>query len=489
MKEKKNIDRLFQEQFRGFEKTPNNQVWLNIEAELKKDKKRKVIPFWFKYTGIAAAFFLVLFILNTDQTFDLKTENQIILNNKTLKKPLNKKPIYLQKSSKETLKETQIVSNSKKYSKYKKEIITTNFSKSIAKNESKSIAKNEKEIRSYNSSNALGDKKRNPNDAGIYPSKNNLPLKQSATNENNNNYISLNADKNSVTNSNSLADVQNQALEKKNLKEKKELEKQLSNTPESPNELEEIIKAKSAQKKALVSNSKNKWQISPNVGRVYMNANSGGSPIDEQLSDYEKKSDKSISFGIGVQYAVSNKIVVRTGINKLVLGYNTNNVLYSTGLTANNLRNIEYFSNNAVKFVNERNYGLLTTTEKEIQSTNTGNLNQKMGYYELPMEVSYAVLDKKFGINLIGGFSTLFLNENAISMVSPQSKIELGAAKNLSQVHFSTNVGLGFKYQITKPLQINVEPMVKYQLNTFSNNSGDFKPLFIGLYSGISYGF
>ena len=41
MKEKKNIDRLFQEQFRGFEKTPNNQVWLNIEAELKKDKKRK----------------------------------------------------------------------------------------------------------------------------------------------------------------------------------------------------------------------------------------------------------------------------------------------------------------------------------------------------------------------------------------------------------------------------------------------------------------
>lgn len=477
MKEKKNIDRLFQEQFRGFEETPNNQVWLNIEAELKKNKNRKVLPIWFKYTGIAAAFFLVLFILNTDQTFDLKTENQIILNNKTLKKPLNKKPIFLQKSS----KETQIVSNSKENSKYKKEIITTNFSKSIAKIE--------KKVRPYNSLNALGDKKRNPNDASIYPSKNNLPLKQSVTNENNNNYISLNTDKNSVTNTNSLADVQNQAIEKKNLKEKEEPEKQLSNTPESPNELEEIMKAKSAQKKALVSNSKNKWQISPNVGRVYMNANSGGSPIDEQLSDYEKKSDKSVSFGIGVQYAVSNKIVVRTGINKLVLGYNTNNVLYSTGLTANNLRNIEYFSNNAVKFVNERNYGLLTTTEKEIQSTNTGNLNQKMGYYELPMEVSYAVLDKKFGINLIGGFSTLFLNENAISMVSPQSKIELGAAKNLSQVHFSTNVGLGFKYQITKPLQINVEPMVKYQLNTFSNNSGDFKPLFIGLYSGISYGF
>ena len=39
MKENKNIDRLFQEQFRDFEQTPNNQIWLNIEAELKKDKK------------------------------------------------------------------------------------------------------------------------------------------------------------------------------------------------------------------------------------------------------------------------------------------------------------------------------------------------------------------------------------------------------------------------------------------------------------------
>jgi hypothetical protein len=164
-------------------------------------------------------------------------------------------------------------------------------------------------------------------------------------------------------------------------------------------------------------------------------------------------------------------------------------VLYAAGLTANNLKNIKYSSNNVIKFVNDANYSLLTTSEKEIQNTNTGNLNQKMGYYELPMEVSYAVLDKKFGINLIGGFSTLFLNENSISLESSQSNILLGEAKNLSQVHFSSNVGLGFKYQITKSFQINVEPIVKYQLNTFSNNSADFKPLFVGLYSGISYGF
>lgn len=466
MKEKKNIDRLFQEHFRGFEETPNNQVWLNIETELKKDKKRKVVPLWLKCTGIAAAFLLGLFTLNMNKNFHLKTENSIVLDTKISKNTANKK---------------QIVSNSKKNSKLQKEITNTNFSKSIAKNE--------KEISTYSSSKVFVYKKRSSKNAEVFLPKNNLTVIQSATNENNTNYSSLDAEKNSLKNSNSLANESNQALEKKDIKEKDESQKQGITNPESENELDAILKTKSVQKNALVSNTKNKWQIAPNVGPIYLNSNSGGSPIDEQLSNYEKESNKSVSFGIGVHYAVSNKIIVRTGINKLVLGYNTNNVLYSTGLTANNLRNVEYFSNNAVKFVNESHYSLLTTTEKEIQKTNTGNLNQKMGYYELPMEISYAVLDKKFGINLIGGFSTLFLNENSISLESSLSNIELGEAKNLSQVHFSTNVGLGFKYQFTKSFQINVEPMIKYQLNTFTINSGDFKPLFIGLYSGISYGF
>jgi hypothetical protein len=477
MKENKNIDRLFKEQFRGFEQQPNNQVWLNIEAELKKDKKRKIVPLWLKCSGIAAAFLLGLLFLNTNQTFHSKTKNAIVSDAKISKDSSTKKHIYPKNSS----NKSQIVSNYAANAKSKKEINNTNFSKLITKNE--------KDSKQSSASKVLSYQKKNQKDANVFQSKNNLPLKQLVTNEYNTMYSSLNAEKNSVENTNSLANTPNQILEKKDFKDNEETQKQVVTSPESPNELEEILKAKSAQKNTLESQSKNKWQITSNVAPVYLNANSGGSPIDEQLSSYERKSDKSISFGIGVHYAVGKKIVIRSGLNKVVLGYNTNNVLYAAGLTANNLKNIEYSSNNVLKFVNDANYSALTTSEKEIQNTNTGNLNQKMGYFELPMEVSYAVLDKKFGINLIGGFSTLFLNENTISLESSQSKIELGEAKNLSQVHFSSNVGLGFKYQITKSFQFNVEPIVKYQLNTFSSSSGDFKPLFVGLYSSISYGF
>lgn len=182
-------------------------------------------------------------------------------------------------------------------------------------------------------------------------------------------------------------------------------------------------------------------------------------------------------------------MVLRTGINKVVLGYNTNDVLYSAGLLSNNLANISYVTKNAIEVKNTENYNALSSSEKNMQNTNTGALNQKMGYYELPLELSYAVLDKKFGINVIGGFSTLFLNENEISLRSSQSNIALGEAKNLNKVHLSTNLGLGFKYQLVKSFQLHFEPILKYQFNTFSRESNDFKPVFIGLYSGISYQF
>ena len=116
-------------------------------------------------------------------------------------------------------------------------------------------------------------------------------------------------------------------------------------------------------------------------------------------------------------------------------------------------------------------------------------LNQKTGYIEVPVEVSYKLLDKKFGIQVITGFSSLFLNENEVSVISSGLTTVVGEANNLNKVHFSTNIGLGFKYSFWKSFEANFEPTFKYQLNTYNANSGGFKPYLIGLYSGISFKF
>ena len=62
MKEKKSIDRIFQEKFKDFEAEPREQVWDQISARLdKKEKKRPfIIPLWLKVGGVAAVLGLVV---------------------------------------------------------------------------------------------------------------------------------------------------------------------------------------------------------------------------------------------------------------------------------------------------------------------------------------------------------------------------------------------------------------------------------------------
>jgi hypothetical protein len=112
-----------------------------------------------------------------------------------------------------------------------------------------------------------------------------------------------------------------------------------------------------------------------------------------------------------------------------------------------------------------------------------------MSYIEVPFEASYKILSKKFGIDLIGGMSTLFLNDNDVFLKTPGFTMKIGEANNLNKVHFSTNIGLGLKYSFLKRFDARVEPLFKYQINTYSSGAGDFKPYVFGVYSGISYHF
>ena len=127
--------------------------------------------------------------------------------------------------------------------------------------------------------------------------------------------------------------------------------------------------------------------------------------------------------------------------------------------------------------------------ELAFQGKEEGYLNQQMNYMEVPVEVSYKLIDKKFGLQLITGVSTLFLNDNKVSVVSNGFSTTLGEANNLNKVHFSTNIGIGLKYSFWKSFEANFEPTLKYQINTFNENSGGFKPYIIGLYTGISFRF
>jgi hypothetical protein len=124
-----------------------------------------------------------------------------------------------------------------------------------------------------------------------------------------------------------------------------------------------------------------------------------------------------------------------------------------------------------------------------LASPTVGYLNQQIGFIEVPLEIEYVIIDKKIGINIIGGGSTLFLDRNMISLNSADFSTNLGASNNLNNLSFTTNIGLGFDYNISSKFELNLEPIFKYQMNAFNGNTSNVNPYFFGVYSGFSFKF
>ena len=474
MNSNKNIDRLFQERFKDFEAEPNKQTWKKIQLGLKEKKQRKIIPFWLKYAGIAALFIVGVFILNTFYKTNTAPVNKIVIETKSLNEVNTLKDSVTVK--------TRII-DKKTHLKNSRHITNKNFQKTTE--DAKQSATTEK-------AKTIFYQTHTQKTAAFYNRKNYQSLEQIKLITSSNN-----SDKNIDNTLNSPNAKQSDKLKSEldwntNLTDQSNLATaKIGSTDtlllENTNELEAILKQKETKNKTEVVALRNKWLITPNVAAMFSNAD--GANIDPQFAENAKTTDNTIGYGITVNYAVNKKIAFRSGINKFALGYNINNVSYSSALSATPLANVRYNTNAMVEISSTANTASLNTFEKNLQKTSEGSINQNISYYEIPMEISYLLLDKKIGINVIGGFSTLLLDTNKISLRSPEINLPLGQANNLNAIHFTTNIGLGFKYKFVKSFQLNFEPVVKYQFNTFSNNSSNNRPMLLGLYSGISYSF
>lgn len=254
----------------------------------------------------------------------------------------------------------------------------------------------------------------------------------------------------------------------------------------------------------LAEASNGRWSAGPSIAPVYFNAIGEGSPVNSIFTQNSKSGHTNLSYGLSVAYAVNNKLRIRSGIHKVDYGYDTDEVEFSSSLQATSgtqIENIDYSSTAKNLVVKSEASSLsLASPESlandasfELNTANTsarnGTMAQQFGYLEIPVELDYALIDRKFGVNLVGGISSLFLLDNSILLSSGELTTEIGEANNVNTVNFSTNVGFGVNYKFTPKIQLNVEPVFKYQLNTFSEVSGDFQPFSIGVYSGLNFKF
>jgi len=228
-----------------------------------------------------------------------------------------------------------------------------------------------------------------------------------------------------------------------------------------------------------------KFTVATIFAPIYINSIGDGSGVDSQFKNNPTSGNSSFSYGVKLAYQLNNKFSLQSGINLINLGYTTSNIYVNSGVTAIGFSNL---SNEPIAARTDNISTSKVDTFNNLDS-NKGNLNQVFGYVEIPVELKYSVTDGKFGLNLVGGFSTLLLNKDEVFIETNSISQSLGASNNLRSINFSGNIGVDVDYLIHKNLYINVSPMFKIQTNTFSKNSGSIQPYYLGVYTGLNYKF
>ena len=504
MGDKKHIDRLFQEKLKDFEVMPNDAIWESIEQELhEKKRKRRVIPLWWQIGGVAAILALLFTVgsLVFNDIPESNTTNPVVNTDGT-------------DTPSDTIStDSAVINNNRGES-----VVTDN---GIEKEPSTDPTTNNLVNETQNDATTVADSKSNPNSFGNNKKSN--AIVDEVVNETKNAITSTSTPKvgEGITSSNLPELDQNIIDEGENSTNRNAIvnpvEGNKSNVNTTVAEVqpqedisnlnEEITKLDSPTIEEAIAEAKNtdeeeegeklnRWNVSTTVAPVYFNSLGNGSSLDEQLVGNSKSGEINLSYGINGTYAINEKLKVRTGINKVDLGYRTNDVLVYKSAGISKLSALSN-DNSHIKFDDQTENISLMSTENlgsasvpEILATNaSSSLNQEFGFIEVPVEIEYAILSKKLGLNVIGGFSTFFLDKNKVYSTLNGEKALLGEANNINSTSYSANFGVGLNYSVSNKVKFIIEPTFKYQIRTFRDTSGDFQPYFIGVYTGLNYKF
>ena len=488
MKERKNIDRLYQEKFRDFAPEPSPELWNNIAGKLKeKDRKKPfIIPLWIKLGGVAAVLALVLGgYFFSQNNF---TETQVVFEVEESAKPQINLP-EINKNEQFT-NASEILKNNVDETIYS----TSKDSKSSSSNNNSALASQNTNVETEKTQTTSTEKENNANKITGESGGQNSAL----AGEDHQNSEEKNIQHQDFINPNSKNEQQEPEAIAQNKASKTEIEEQFStkDSLEVAQQLAQIEKDKNLEKEEdlIAETAKKKLRLSTFAAPVFYDNIGTGSAIAPQFAGNNTSSQVSMAYGMNLAYAISDKIKIRSGISKVSMSYDVEDIMFSATVNPNSISSINYESDNVQ--LDSAPSGLPgsqlgNSDGSNFSGTNMalpGEINQQFGFIEVPLEIEYNLVDRKIGVNLIAGGSSLFLDENSIKVNTNNQNTRIGEANNINKVSFSTNVGVGLDYKLTDSFQLNLEPIFKYQLDTFDDAPG-VRPFYFGVYSGISFNF
>lgn len=261
---------------------------------------------------------------------------------------------------------------------------------------------------------------------------------------------------------------------------------------------------------------KGRWLVGAQVSPAYsVSRSSHTKEYASNMLNSENSSPVALGGGLSVEYKPGKRWSLQSGVYYSGIGQKSGNSSNSNSkdyALANTDRGSEYFNAN-VNIDTKSNKMMMNSTAGVIEFSGVpsqivlgtsfedksmvsavivsdARFIQNFEYIEIPLYLRYTLIDSRFDVEMLGGFSSNLLVGNQTFLESGTGKSLIGKTKDMETLNYSGTLGIGVKYGLSKRIFLNVEPRVKYYLNSLNSNSSvTYKPYTIGVFTGLSYEF
>jgi hypothetical protein len=250
--------------------------------------------------------------------------------------------------------------------------------------------------------------------------------------------------------------------------------------------------------------TKERWSISALASPTYYSRFGATDPV--QVAE---QSSGSYSGGLSVAYKINRRLSIQTGLFYASLGQHIEGINSFAGFQqysqAKGGHNFELatasgtlVTNNADVFlIADGNQRLYTQYTRDVFDPVKADLRyvdnsiiQNFSYLQMPVMLRYKLVDRNLGLNLIGGIASDVLVGNTAFAHEGGSKYRIGETEGLNTLAFSSSLGMGFEYNFSQKVSLNLEPTFRYFINPFNSAPGTkMYPYSFGVFSGFSYKF
>jgi hypothetical protein len=253
----------------------------------------------------------------------------------------------------------------------------------------------------------------------------------------------------------------------------------------------------------------NRWSISAMASpNYYSRVNFGTNQNANDLAGNEKP-EVSYSGGMAFAYKVNKRMSIQSGIYYSSIGQKISGVSAYSGFGKyNEAKGSSQFSvqtsSGTIVATNNNIYlrdnlsarviaGYLAESIDPTKASLTylnNSISQNFSYLEVPVIFKYKAIDRKIDVNLVGGLSYNILVGNSAYASDGGSKYSIGKTEGLSPVNFSSSLGVGFEYTLSKKFSLDLEPTFRYYLTPLGGLVGSsIHPYSFGVFTGVLYKF